>query len=185
MRYLTIGIILCAILAVTMTESHHLTLIQAAKNLPLNQVVFRFIYDLSLYIIPVFFIYSFKKKEFFYSLIFYWVSLDVIGYSGVIFGWEKHAFFAIFSLITLSYFSIQYKRNVNIIISFGIMVLFQLFMILDWFNGDSETILYNNYHYILTGIHLLVISTMVKWTIIDRFRAYLDYYCRRFVLMFG
>lgn len=185
MQYLIIGVLLCAILAVTTMENHHLILIQAAKNLPLNQVIFRFIYDLSLYIIPVFFIYSFKKVEFFYSLVFYWVSLDVIGYSGVILGWEKHAFFAIFSLVTLSYFAIQYKHNVNIVISFGIMVLFQIAMVMDWFNGNSETILYTNYHYILTGIHLLIISTMVKWTIISRCRAYLDYYCGRIFLVFG
>lgn len=179
MRYLTIGILLCAILAVTMTESHHLNLESlsiSAKNLELKQVVFRFIYDLSLYIIPISLFHSFKDRNFFYALLFYWLTLDVVGYSGFIYGWEKHAFFSIFSLITLSYFAIQYKRNVNIVISFGIMVAFQLFMIVDWFNGDDQTILYTNYHYILTGIHLLTISTLIRWTALLRLRAYIVYY---------
>lgn len=183
MRYLTIGILLCAILEAAQMESHHQNLMLAARDL--NHVISVIINDLILYVVVMALYPSFNSQKSFLMLIVCWISMDFIAYTGMAYGWEKHSFYAIFNLITLSYFAIQYKRNVKIVISFGIMVLFQLFMILDWFNGDSQTVLYVNYHYILTGIHLLIISTMVKWTIIDRCRAYLDYYCRRFFLVFG
>lgn len=184
MRYLTIGIILCAILAADKMTNHLLNQIRDQVS-SYNVIMYQTLFDLSFYLIPPVLLYQFKERVYFYALIFCWISMDAVTYSGIARGWEKHAWYAIFNLITLSYFAIQYKRNVNIIISFGIMVLFQLFMILDWFNGDSETVLYDNYHYILTGIHLLIISTMVKWTIINRCRAYFDYYCRRLFLVFG
>ena len=172
MRYLIIGVLLCAILAVSKMTNHLLSpqIINLNSNYMIDTV-----YDLSIYLLIPLLYSQFKNKVLLYVLLLCWISMDTVSYSSLFYGWKKHAWYAIFNLITLSYFAIQYKRNVNIIISFGIMVAFQIFMILDWFNGDSKTILYTNYHSILTGIHLLTISTLVRWDGLFRFRENIIY----------
>ena len=80
-----------------------------------------------------------------------------------------------FYLITLTFIALQEKHNVFTLLTFGIMCSFQLFMAADFIYAPTETFLSKNYHYILTGIHLLIISTMVRWTIIARIRANIKY----------
>lgn len=183
-QHLIIGIILCIIVCLAAVQMESL-LSQILVNRSLKQVVSIIIYDLSLYIIAIALYKSFKIKLSFTVLMMYWISMDFISYSNIALGWEKHAFFVILTLITLTYFAIQHKRNVSIITSFGIMVLFQIAMLMDWFNGDSKTILYSNYHCILTGVHFLIISTLINWSIIARIRAYINYYFQRVSIVFG
>jgi len=177
MRYLTIiGVLLCVILVATKTAN-----LAVILNRSEREIIFQMIFDLSFYLIPLFVMGHFKDKALFYVLLFCWLSCDVSSYSGLLYGYTKNAYYALFYTISLSYLVIFHRKNINTIYSFAIMISFQIMMVVDWFNGDDQTFVYQNYHYLLTGIHLLIISTMVRWTIIARCRAYINHFSRGFL----
>ena len=169
-KLLILGILICAILAKATTIQVHLSLI----NINPDQISS----GLPFYSIAILLLYKFKSKKMFYCLIFYWLSMDFIGYSGVAFGIEKNAWYALFSLFTCTFTLSQYKPNVPAARCFAIMGATQLLMVNNWINGHNQTILYLNYDYIIAGINILTISTLIKWDGLLRFRANIIYMFR-------
>lgn len=173
LRYITIGIILCAILAVVelMTPVHLMRKVQT-NELIIGQLSF----DLFFYLL-IYTLYSdFKSKVSFALMLLCWVSVDFISYSGVSFGYKKHLWLSLFNLFTCTFMLLQYKHNVSAAKCFAIMASLQLFMVLNWFHGHNQTILYLNYHYIVAGINILTISTLIRWDGLLRIRANIIYH---------
>ncbi len=181
MRKPNVWMIICifAILAMAMTIQVHqiknqINLFNASQVLS----------DLHYYIVIIILFYSFKSKSGFWSLAVFWLSMDFIGHSGIISGIEKHAWYALLSLFTCTFTLSQYKPNVPAARCFAIMGATQLFMVLNWFHGHNQTILYINYHHIVAGINILTISTLIKWNGLLRLRADIIYMLRVFWINF-
>mgnify|MGYP003680029992 CR=1 FL=1 len=136
------------------------------------------LFDLQFYIVSTLVYYSFKSKSSFWVLMLFWVSMDAVGRSGLASGVEKHAWYALFSLFTCTFTLSQYKPNIPAATCFAIMGATQLFMVLNWFHGHNQTILYINYHHIIAGINILTISTLIKWDGLLRLRADIIYMLR-------
>lgn len=134
--------------------------------------------DLQYYIVSTLLYYSFKEKSNFWALMICWVSMDVVGRAGLASGFEKNSWYALFNLFTCTFMLLQYKHNVSAAKCFAIMASLQLFMVLNWFHGHNQTILYINYHYIVAGINILTISTLIKWDGLLRLRADIIYMFR-------
>tara|TARA_R100000951_G_C2615629_1_gene172656 strand:- start:524 stop:1141 length:618 start_codon:yes stop_codon:yes gene_type:complete len=185
---LIVGIILCAILAAANLTNLQLNLVKALGELNSSAQVSELIYEFSVYILIPALYKAFKSKAQMYALLLCWLSCDIYFYvnipsvlnsidalSGMINGSSFYIGYATFYLITLTFISLQQNCNVSTALSFGIMFSFQLAMAADFIYAPSETFLSKNYHYILTGIHLLIVSTMVRWEIIARIRANIKY----------
>ena len=181
---LIIGVILCAVTALQKNQSLKQTLLASLKNLNQNFSFLELLTGISSYLLFPLFYKSFKSKPQMYALLLCWLSCDIYFYvnipsvlnsisalSGMINGSSFYIGYATFYLITLTFIALQQNCNVFTVLSFGIMFSFQLAMTADFIYAPSETFLSKNYHYILTGIHLLIISTMVRWEIIARIRA--------------
>ena len=134
--------------------------------------------DLQYYIISTLLYFSFKSKSGFWSLMFFWVSMDTVGRTGIATGIEKNAWYALFSLFTCTFTLSQYKPNVPAARCFAIMGATQLLMVNNWINGHNQTVLYLNYDYIIAGINILTISTLIKWDGLLRLRADIIYMLR-------
>lgn len=185
---LIIGVILCAVTALQKNQSLKQVLLASLKNLNQNFSFVELLTGISVYLIFPLFYKSFKSKSQMFALLLCWLSCDIYFYvnipsvlnsidslSGMVNGSSFYIGYATFYLITLTFIALQQKRNVYTVLSFGIMFSFQLVMAADFIYAPTETFLSKNYHYILTGIHLLIISTMVRWTIIARLRANIKY----------
>lgn len=134
------------------------------------------LFDLQFYIVSTLLYYSFKSKSNFWALMICWVSMDAVGRSGLASGFEKNSWYALFNLFTCTFMLLQYKHNVSAAKCFAIMASLQLFMVLNWFHGHNQTILYLNYHYIVAGINILTISTLIRWGGLLRIRANIIYH---------
>ena len=80
-------------------------------------------------------------------------------------GWE--IFFGYATIYSVLYWSC--RDSVRLSLACATMVIFETVMVLDAkFYSDVETVLYVNYEYIVTAIHLCIISSLLPWQRIKR-----------------
>jgi hypothetical protein len=75
-------------------------------------------------------------------------------------GWEIFLGYAL--IYSVLYWSC--RENIKTSMACATMVIFETVMVLDArYYGDVKTVLYVNYEYIVTAIHLYIISTLLPW----------------------
>lgn len=80
-------------------------------------------------------------------------------------GWE--IFFGYATVYSVLYWSCRDKLKLSM--ACATMVIFETVMVLDAkFYSDVETVLYVNYEYIVTAIHICIISSLLPWQRIKR-----------------
>ena len=179
MRKPNVWMIICIFAILAMSLIHQ-------SKLETNQINYsEILADFAIYLslIPSY-IFS-KEKAIQLILLASMLSVDVMSYSQLTQGQYIYLSYSISYLLAgitvLTLFS-QYKMT---IFSFIIMAHYQLFMAIAYYLADglkiyevAESFMFVNYKAFLYGIHLLIIGSITKWTIIDRVRVYLNYYIR-------
>lgn len=91
---------------------------------------------------------------------------EFIGYSSVLDNQDDFVFYVSFSaLFSIFYWSeVFFGKNIKIALAYGIMVLFQVTMVLDAiFYPEIETSIYAAYEYIVVAIHIYIIIVLTDF----------------------
>lgn len=181
MRKPNVWMIICIFAILVVTSLIHLSNHQISNEIKIDEIAT----DLALLlIIAISFLYS-KNKYLQVILLVFAITPDILSYNQITHSQYIYLSYSISYLlagITVLTLFPQYKMT---IFSFIIMAHYQLFMAIAYYLADglkiyevAESFMFVNYKAFLYGIHLLIISSITKWTIIDRVRVYLDYYFR-------
>ena len=183
-KLLILGMLICVFLAV-----NHLTQFHQKSN---DIKITEFLTDAALYLsIAASYPFS-KNKSTHILLLLTMIAVDCMYYFSISSGHYIYLSYSISYLLagvlTLTLFP-QYKMT---IFSFIIMAHYQLFMAISYYLADglkiyeiAQSFMFVNYKAILYGIHLLIIGSITKWTIIDRIRIDINYYIRVFRIKLG
>lgn len=179
MRKPNVWMIICLILCLAMSlihQSNHLT-----NEIKYSEVLSDFAIYLSL--IPSY-IFS-KEKTIQLILLVSMITVDAMSYSQLTQGQYIYLSYSISYLlagITVRTLFPQYKMTV---FSFIIMAHYQLFMAISYYLAKdlgiyeiAKSFMFVNYKAFLYGIHLLIIGSITRWTILFKLRVYIDYYIR-------
>ena len=185
-KLLILGMLLCVFLAL-----NHQILIHHLRNLSeirLSQISA----DAAIYIsISASYLYS-KNKSLQSIILITLIPADIMAHSGLSYSYLIYLSYSIAYLlagITILAMFPQYKWAIFFCI---MMFSYQLFMSVGYYLGQelkiyalAKTTMFIHYKSFLYGIHLLILASITKWTIIDRIRVYLDYYFRILSIKLG
>ena len=181
MRKPNVWMIICIFAILVVMSLIHLSNHHVNNEIKIDEIAT----DLAiLLMIFISFIYT-RNKYLQIILLVFSISPDVLSYGQITHGHYIYLSYAISYLLagilTLTLFP-QYKMTT---FSFIIMSHYQLFMAIAYYLADglkiyeiAQSFMFVNYKAFLYGIHLLIIGSITKWTIIDRIRIHIDYYIR-------
>ena len=183
-KLLILGMLICVFLAINHQIHHH----QNLSEIKLTEILT----DAALYLSLAASYPLSKNKTIHCIAIFHMIPVDLMSYLDVTQGYYIYLSYSISYLLAgiliLTLFP-QYKMT---IFSFIIMSHYQLFMAIAYYLDDglkiyesAQSFMFVNYKAILYGIHLLIIGSITKWTIIDRIRIDINYYIRVFRIKLG
>ena len=184
-KLLILGILICVFLAAI---SHPTLNHQNLSEIKLTEILT----DTALYlVIAVSYIFS-KNKNLQVIIIIFAIPVDLMSYASLTHGYLIYLSYSIAYLlagITILAMFPQYKWAIFFCI---MMFSYQLFMSVGYYLGQelkiyalAKTVMFIHYKSILYGIHLLIIGSITKWTIIDRIRIDINYYIRVFRIKLG
>jgi len=147
------------------TEGYTLWVQLLSHHDQLNSIMIQGAAIVNLLLIPyVSLCFTTKKGRYIAAFILCEITANTYIYSSTA-GWE--VFFINALIYSVLYWSC--RENVKTSIACATMVIFETVMILDArYYSDVKTVLYVNYEYIVTAIHLYIISTLLPWERIRR-----------------
>jgi hypothetical protein len=106
--------------------------------------------------------YLINKKGFYIAA---FLVIEFIGSSFLLESYSNLIFYVfISSSFALCYwYEVVIGKNIKIVLAYGIMVLFQLMMVLDaYFYKDIITRIYQAYEFVIVGVHLYIIIVLIE-----------------------
>lgn len=171
--------LICFIVCLAMNLIHQSS--QTSNEIKYSEILSDFAIYLSL--IPSY-IFS-KEKSVILILLVSMLSVDLMSYSQLT--QEQYIYlsysisYLLAGIAVLTLFP-QYKMTV---FSFIIMAHYQLFMAISYYLAKdlglyemAKSFMFVNYKAFLYGIHLLIIGSITRWTILLKLRIHIDYYVR-------
>ena len=178
-KLLILGMLICVFLAVISHPilTHHQLV--SLNDIKLTEILT----DTALYLaIAVSYVFS-KNKNLQIIILMFVIPIDIMSYANLSQGYLiylSYSFAYLLAGITILAMFPQYKWTIFFCI---MMFSYQLFMSIGYYLGQelkiyamAKTTMFIHYKSFLYGIHLLILISITRWTIILRVRAYLNYY---------
>lgn len=177
-KLLILGMLICVFLALNhQTSIHHQ--LESLSGIRLSQISV----DAAIYLsLSASYLYS-KNKSLQSIILILLIPADAMAHTGLSQGYLiylSYSFAYLLAGITILAMFPQYKWTIFFCI---MMFSYQLFMSIGYYLGQelkiyamAKTTMFIHYKSFLYGIHLLILISITRWTIILRARAYLNYY---------